>query len=1408
MVQSLHHRIIVLVAVFLGILAGASSFAQPARIQHTVVKQAKAGSQAMGRDLWFTMAKNYDNQGGKYYELFVTGPKKTTVNIEVVGVSQLKIPIKPFEIAYYFVPLGWEVTTSGVVESKAIHVWSNDADVTAYLLSRNPATSDGMYIIPSIGWGTEYVVAAYESLYEGFGTPYDYPSEFSIVANQDYTLCKVVPSVDIRANGLPQTVLHKKGVPFEETLMRGQVVQYMAVLPDNADDYDMTGTVVTSNKPVGIVGASQCPNIPPDWPYCDHVCDMIPPVRTWSNTYCTIPFANRRGGDTYLCIASKDGQTIYRNGAVHCILNKYEKYYRPDVSVASTWSSDAPFLLVQYINSTTWQDENGQDNAGIGDPAMVIVNPKEQYTKTVVFNTPLITTGTGFQNYCNVIVDSVALKTTTMDGIPIKSYPNVSEMGQIPYSRFIGFRVRGLGAKGHIIQSDSGTGVYIYGYGSYDSYAWTGNFGTRTVDDPDTIPPVVSPTGSCYCATVGVADNHKLPPASKLSSITVDTSYNMTVTFDPDFVTGSGIDTSFYSMCVTDPSQDALLVMSIYDISGNKTTVTSTYKPMFANIQPPLYNYGTGIVGTKLYTYFTITNTGEVPYSFLTLKLILGNKGFLIDSADKSDIPVGGTRKIKISFEPILQQTVTDTIFVDDGCSQFTAVVTGNGGQPDFVLANYNFHCVLVGDKSTKQEFLIANTSSKAPITVTDIKVDDPVHFVYDPTAPGNLQTPFTIPPISGGFNGQKKLWITFKPDAVMADPPGVVTKVHVTTTEAGTKDAEWRGCGIAPAGQTVKDETASIDCERPYSFTFNVLSTGSAPLTIDKIPVIGDPAFGQPKQFTDQNGNVITLPHQIAAGEQINAFVDFTAPAKASGTYTAKIFAVSDNNDTTNDATMTVKAIYREFAVTNGAVSYPIVPFGSAPQTGGSLQFCNTGPDTLTVSNVTIAPSKYSAAFSYTGFTVNGVPVTMPAMLAPNECMDVAVSFDPTISPDSVQTAEAVFSTNACKNAIQNGTIQGGAWIGPPTVLGFNAPVAFSCNSNTNNVSVKNPNLAGSPDLTIKSVAMSGADPASFIPQAPSSTTVKAGTTETIPVIFQPVASVPGRSYTATVEVTVGNGVSPDTVLKAAVTGTSAGVATSVSSQFAAADMMVKAGTTGVRLPINLSTKTDDPAVKIDMAGIQNITLTYRYNTDLLHLDKNNIPGAVSGLPGGWSVDASSNLTEGKNGTLILVLKNTSGPLTDAITSLGTISFQAMLTTEEATSVVLESAVYRRGDNSLVQNCVSVQTDSTATQIEYECGNPTIRTVLNGNTPAYIEPVHPNPAGKAEGNVLNFRFALRHTGNVSLVILDELGHEAARVISNSDHPGGTFEVRYDVSNLPSGSYTYRLMLDKYVTSGKLVVNH
>src|SRR6266700_2134763 len=108
---------------FTGFLA-TGSFSQT-RIVTSVQYEKGNATTGLGRDLWFTMSQNYVSQGGKYYALYVTSPSNTKVFIGTTGGSTSNWPISAGQVLTFMITIGWEVTTSGVVEQKGIYVWSD-----------------------------------------------------------------------------------------------------------------------------------------------------------------------------------------------------------------------------------------------------------------------------------------------------------------------------------------------------------------------------------------------------------------------------------------------------------------------------------------------------------------------------------------------------------------------------------------------------------------------------------------------------------------------------------------------------------------------------------------------------------------------------------------------------------------------------------------------------------------------------------------------------------------------------------------------------------------------------------------------------------------------------------------------------------------------------------------------------------------------------------------------------------------------------------------------------------------------------------------------------------------------------------------------------------------------------------
>ncbi len=858
--RKLHSRfVLVVIAVLLQMMGASNSFSQ-SRISSTVTKVSGNQTSGYGRDCWFAIPLNYSptDRSTKYFTIYVNSLRNTTVHLQIGGGAIIEKSVVAGKVTTFSsytssqpsndIPLSTEIFLSGVVEQKGVHVWSDDADIAVYFLSRRDYSSGGSYILPTIGWGKEYIVGAYESIFDPKGQA-DWPSEFAIVANQDNTTVTITPNWDLRSDGFSTTIEHPKKVPFTVNLNKGECVQYQTVLPVNDGECDVTGTIISSNNPVGVIGASVAPYLPFPNGFADYCVTMLQPVSSLSNSYFTAPFAGRIfGGDVY-CVIATTKQIIFRNGVQVATLGfKGDHYFIQDETAPSPpalWTSDAPFELMQYIPSAKFGAPANGTTRNDGDADMLNINSTDQFKKSIFFQTPTIVSGPGqadFRNYVNIILPISHESKTTYDGILLSdgvNPPNVSKKERlpIPNTSWEAMRltyVAGQGEGTHHALSDTGIGAYVYGYGSDESYSWNANMGTGAVGSTDTIPPIASVSGSCFVTHIVVSDS--AISASKLNSILIDTLFNMSFIVDPNFIAGLGTNNSFYDLHVVDSTQDAYANVSIYDVAGNRTTVESIYKPELVKFTPAVVNFGSGNVGTPQFGYDTICNSGSVPFHFTSAGIVLthGNKGFAIDSVGADgDIAIGGCRIIGIRFNPIIPTTAFDTIRILDDCFTITSSLIGNGGQPDFVITDEDFKCQPIPSITKRSDAILMNVSN-ITLTFDSIYLDDAVHFGYDATTPISNKLPFALI-----ANSQRKMEFSFKPDSA----GNFQTLAHFHSVEIGWKTANLIGCGQVNASVVKNEYPSFLSKESPsYILLSSQLDHGSELVLLPPMP---NPATG-----------------------------------------------------------------------------------------------------------------------------------------------------------------------------------------------------------------------------------------------------------------------------------------------------------------------------------------------------------------------------------------------------------------------------------------------------------------------------------------------------------------------------------------------------------------------------------
>jgi hypothetical protein len=189
-------------------------------------------------------------------------------------------------------------------------------------------------------------------------------------------------------------------------MQRFDVLQIAASSPDGDTDYvhhDVSGTVVSADKPIWVMGATQCAFVPFDSGWCNHLQEQMIPLEYWGTTYIGPPSPPRAdemqywrvyAGEDNVQVTVDDNdpetsqQSVYlaKRGDFELIEREF------GVSVLFTGLNDAPILPVQYL-------AGNKAAGGIGDPAMVQAIPVEQWRDRYVF-----VTGAAYDtNYAQVI---------------------------------------------------------------------------------------------------------------------------------------------------------------------------------------------------------------------------------------------------------------------------------------------------------------------------------------------------------------------------------------------------------------------------------------------------------------------------------------------------------------------------------------------------------------------------------------------------------------------------------------------------------------------------------------------------------------------------------------------------------------------------------------------------------------------------------------------------------------------------------------------------------------------------------------------------------------------------------------------------------------------------------------------
>jgi hypothetical protein len=388
------------------------------------------------------------------------------------------VQVPPMDLHVFNLP-DYHVENSGLWPKASFKIES-DIPIIAYqfnpLDGADSWMSDASLLFPVPALSRTYDVIGWEHT-----NPF-YQSYFTVVAVTDGTQVTVTPSVPPQAGG----VVPASTAPFMVDMEDGDVLQVCT----NEQGANFTGSRVESNEnhPIAVFVGDECAFIPLGVLACDHLEEQVPGARFWGtrfvaarvpvrstdpvavdqvlwqlyafedNTQVTLTAAPEVTGLPFTESTMAQGELVqFMAGGTQTVPGDF--YIE----------ADKPIAVMQYMIgcSNPYADD-------AGDPAMIYVNPVEQFLPRYVVLVPttwegdalVITRDTGV----GVLLDGVAIPEADFNEV----FGTNHEVARVSVADGV-----------HTVQSVNSShpvGVIVIGWDYADSYAYTGGMGMLAIN--------------------------------------------------------------------------------------------------------------------------------------------------------------------------------------------------------------------------------------------------------------------------------------------------------------------------------------------------------------------------------------------------------------------------------------------------------------------------------------------------------------------------------------------------------------------------------------------------------------------------------------------------------------------------------------------------------------------------------------------------------------------------------------------------------------------------------------------------------------------------------------------------------------------------------------------------------------
>lgn len=316
-------------------------------------------------------------------------------------------------------------------------------------------TNDASLLLPTHVWGREYRVASRAHFYDSSGF-------VAVTASEDNTAVTVTAAPGAAGS-------FRSGVDGISSSGAGSVVMQAGDVMQIVTDVggDPTGYLVTSDKPVQVIGGHQCVYVPESTPACDHLEESMFPIETLATQYLVTapmePGGSGSKGQVVRIIATADNTTLTYDppqpDAPTAIAQAGGWFELAPRATDFVVAASSPVLIARYMLGQS-------SGASSGDPAMATAVNTAQFRTDYLFHAP-----TNYEeNWVNITSPLSATDGVRLDGQPVSGWTPIGGSSFAVTRQ----RLSNAGDGNHSVTSSSPVGITVYGYGQYTSYWYPG----------------------------------------------------------------------------------------------------------------------------------------------------------------------------------------------------------------------------------------------------------------------------------------------------------------------------------------------------------------------------------------------------------------------------------------------------------------------------------------------------------------------------------------------------------------------------------------------------------------------------------------------------------------------------------------------------------------------------------------------------------------------------------------------------------------------------------------------------------------------------------------------------------------------------------------------------------------------